>query len=67
MNELSDRSSILLASTNLKCVIVKVAEIPEYRKIAVFRVYFFVKSLRVQSTDAKIVPYFMSKIPYISL
>ena len=37
MNELSDRGSIPLASTNQKCVTGKVAKIPKYHVITVFR------------------------------
>lgn len=56
-----------IASTNRICVIVKVTEILIYRKTAIYRDYFFIKSLRVQSYDSKIVLYFMSEIPYISV
>ena len=37
MDGLSDRGSIPLASTNQKCVTAKVAKIPKYHVITVFR------------------------------
>ena len=56
MNELSDRGSIPLASTNQKCVTAKVAKIPKYHVITVFRDFVLsccpekVRGLNVQMT-----------------
>ena len=56
MNELSDRGSIPLASTNQKCVTGKVAKIPKYHVITVFRDFVLswchekVRGLNVQMT-----------------
>ena len=56
MKRFSDRSSILLASTNQKCVTGKVAKIPKYHVITVFRDFVLsccpekVRGLNVQMT-----------------
>lgn len=56
MNRFSDRGSIPLASTILKCVTGKVAEIPKYHVITVFRDFVLswchekVRGLNVQMT-----------------
>lgn len=56
ISKFSDTGSNVFASTNRICVILKVAKIPEYRKIAVYRDLFFANIKKIFVGSVRILP-----------